>query len=139
LIAIIKYIETRTIILFGYRGPCQKEMMIRALLVLLLAIAFFVSLGHFTYVKAQEMGILSVTTTPVSGDIYVDNTLRGTKFWSGNLSVGSHVISYGKVDGYIEPSTQTVTIIANQSNYIIGVYRKVFSSLFVLSLPPLVF
>jgi hypothetical protein len=84
-------------------------------------------LGHLTSAKAQETGTLSVTTTPVSGAIYVDNVLRGIKFWSGDLDVGSHVVSFGNVDGYIAPPAQTVTVIANQTYYIVGAYRKLFS------------
>ena len=44
-------------------------------------------LGHFTPAKAQETGTLSVTTTPVSGAIYIYFVFKGTKFWSGDLRV----------------------------------------------------
>ena len=71
--------------------------------------------------------MLAVTTTPVSGTIYVDNLLQGVKFWSGNLNAGSHVVSFGDVGGYAAPSPQTVTIIADQTYYLIGPYRKSFS------------
>ena len=103
--------------------------MARILLVLFSIIIFSVFLGHFTSAKAQETGTLSVTTTPVSGAIYVDYLLKGTKFWSGDLGVGSHVVSFGNKDGYIAPSPQAVTIIADQTYYVIGAYRKLFSLL----------
>jgi hypothetical protein len=103
--------------------------MARILLVLFSIIIFSVFLGHFTSAKAQETGTLSVTTTPVSGAIYVDYLFKGTKFWSGDLGVGSHVVSFGKVDGYIAPSPKAVTIIADQTYYVIGPYRKLFSLL----------
>jgi len=99
----------------------------RLLLVLSSIIVFSLFLGHFAPAKAQETGTLSVTTTPVSGAIYVDFIFRGTKFWSGDLNVGSHVVSFGDVDGYIAPSTQTATVIANQTYYIVGAYRKLLS------------
>jgi len=101
--------------------------MIRILLVSFFIIIFSLFLGHFTSVKAQETGILTVTTTPVRGGIYVDKVFRGINYWSGNLSVGSHVVSFGNVEGYITPSPQTVTIIADQTYYVIGSYRKLFS------------
>ena len=103
--------------------------MVRILLVSFFTIIFSFFLGHFTSTRAQETGILTVTTTPVRGDIYVDKVFKGTNYWSGNLSIGSHVISFGNVDGYIAPSPQTVTIIADQTYYVIGSYRKLLSSL----------
>jgi hypothetical protein len=101
--------------------------MVRALLVLFSIMIFSVFSGHFTPSKAQEVGTLSVTTAPVSGAIYVDYILQGAKFWSGNLNVGSHVVSFGNVPGYIAPSPQTVNVIADQTYYVIGVYRKLLS------------
>jgi hypothetical protein len=101
--------------------------MVRTLLALFFIIIFSVFLGHFTSTKAQEISTLSVTTTPVSGAIYVDNVFHGTKFWSGNLNVGPHVVSFGYVDGYIPPPPQTVNVIADQTYYVIGAYRKLFS------------
>jgi hypothetical protein len=103
--------------------------MLRILLVSFFIIIFSFFLGYFTSAKAQGTGILTVTTTPVRGGIYVDKILKGTNYWSGNLSVGSHVVSFGHVDGYIAPSPQTVTIIADQTYYVIGSYRKLFSLL----------
>ena len=103
--------------------------MIRILLVLFSTIIFSVFLGHFTSAKAQETGTLSVTTTPVSGAIFVDNVFKGIKFWSGDLNVGSHIVSFGDVDGYIAPSPQTATIMTDQTFYVIGAYKKLFSLL----------
>ena len=103
--------------------------MARILLVFFSITVFSVFLGHFTSIKAQGRGTLSVTTTPVSGAIYVDHLFKGTKFWSGDLDVGSHAVSFGNVDGYIAPSPQAVTVIADQTYYVIGAYRKLFSLL----------
>jgi len=105
------------------------ELMVRILPFLLSIIIFNVFLGHFTSARAQETGTLSVTTTPVSGAIFVDNVFKGTKFWSGDLNVGPHMVSFGDVNGYIAPSPQTVTVIADQTYYIIGAYRKLFSTI----------
>ncbi len=103
--------------------------MVRLLLALFSMIVFSVLSGHFTSAKAEEIGTLSVTTTPVSGAIYVDFLFKGTKYWSGDLNVGAHVVSFGDVNGYIAPSPQTVAVIADQAYYVVGAYRKVFSLL----------
>jgi len=109
------------------RAAGMMKGMIRVLPVLFSIIIFSVFLGHLTSAKAQGTGTLSVTTTPVSGAIYVDYVFKGTKFWSGDLDVGSHVVSFGDVDGYIAPSPQTATVIADQTYYIVGAYRKLLS------------
>jgi len=99
----------------------------RIVFVLFSIIIVSIFLGHTTPSKAQETGTLSVTTTPVSGAIYVDYVFMATRFWSGNLSPGLHVVSFGDVDGYIAPSPQTVTVVADQTYYIVGAYRKSLS------------
>jgi hypothetical protein len=100
--------------------------MVRNLLVLFLIIIFSVFLGYLTSSKAEDTGALSITTTPVRGAIYIDSIFKGTSFWSGYLDVGSHVVSFGNVDGYVRPPSQTVTVIADQTYYVIGAYRKLF-------------
>jgi glycine/D-amino acid oxidase-like deaminating enzyme len=112
-----------------HRAAGIIKAMVRTLLVLFSIMIFSVSLGHFTSAKAQETGTLSVITTPVRGAIYVDTLFKGTHFWSGDLYVGPHVVSFGDVDGYIAPSPQTVTVIGDQTYYVIGAYRKLFSLL----------
>ena len=110
--------------------------MIRILPILLSVIVFSVFQGHFTSAKAQGRGTLSVTTTPVSGAIYIDYLFKSTKFWSGDLDAGSHVVSFGDIDGYILPPPQMVTVIADQTYYVVGAYRKLFSllkSIYILS------
>jgi len=107
--------------------------MVRARLIsfLIVIVSFF--LVVVVPSEAQETGTLSVTTTPVSGAIYVDYVFTGTRFWSGNLNAGLHVVSFGDVDGYIAPSPQTVTVVADQTYYIVGVYRKVLSLKIMIS------
>jgi len=101
--------------------------MVRTLLVLFSIMIFSVFSGHFVPSKAQEVGTLSVTTAPVSGAIYVDYIFHGAKFWSGDLNAGTHVVSFGAVPGYIAPPPRTVNVIADQTYYVIGVYRKLLS------------
>ena len=103
--------------------------MVRILLAFFSITVFSVFLGQFTPVTAQGTGTLSVTTVPVSGPIYVDHLFKGTKSWRGDLDVGSHAVSFGNVDGYTAPPPQMVTVIADQTYYVIGAYRKLFSLL----------
>jgi len=101
--------------------------MVRTLLVLFSIIVVCVFLGQFTPAIAQGTGTLVVTTTPVSGDIYVDYLFKGKKLWSENLDAGPHAVSFGDVDGYIAPPPAMVTVIAGQTYYFIGAYRKLVS------------
>ncbi len=65
-------------------------------------------------------GTLAVNTTPVSGDIYVDNIYKGNGNWTGLLSVGSHTVSFGAVQGYSTPASQPVNVVANQTTTVTG-------------------
>ncbi|MFZ3167565.1 MAG: carbohydrate binding domain-containing protein [Candidatus Methanoperedens sp.] len=65
---------------------------------LMFYIAQFATAGDTYYIdnvlleKVTETGTLSITKTPVSGDIYVDSVKKGTGSWSGLVSVGSHTV-----------------------------------------------
>jgi len=71
------------------------------------------------------LGVLSVSTTPVSGGIYVDDVYKGTGSWGGSVSVGSYTISFGSVSGYNTPSPQTVTVYAEQTTSVTGTYTPI--------------
>ena len=96
---------------------------------IILTVIFITGVGLLRNAQPQEAGTLTVTTTPSRGTIFVDNIFKATGFWSGNLNVGDHIVSFGDVDGYITPFPQTVTVIANRTLSVIGVYRKVISLL----------
>ena len=106
--------------LFNFRRP----KVLPGLLLVLFLIIFSAFTKYLPSAEGQETGTLSVTTTPVSGAIYVDMLLKGKKFWSGGLDTGYHVVTFGDVEGYIRPSPQTVTVIADQMFCVIGFYRK---------------
>ncbi len=103
--------------------------MIRILVIFLSVIVFSICPGPFSSARAQGKGTLSVSTTPVSGAIYIDYVFRGTKFWSGDLDIGPHAVSFGEIEGYIAPPLQMVTVIADQTKYVIGAYKKLFTLL----------
>jgi hypothetical protein len=99
----------------------EDNRMARIVLILSLVL---ITVGFGAPLKAQETGMLSISTIPLRGAVYIDTLLKGKGFWSGNVSAGSHVVSFGEIDGYVAPSPQTVTVIANQTYYVIGTYKK---------------
>lgn len=74
------------------------------------------------YEEIYTHGTLTVTTSGTSGDIYVDNIFRGNSFWSDNVSVGTHYISFGDVQGFTTPSDQSVYVDGGQTVSVIGFY-----------------
>jgi hypothetical protein len=73
-----------------------------------------------TYIK--QIGTLSVSTTPVSGGIYVDGSYKGNGSWSGPIIVGSHTVSFGDVSGYATPIAQVVSVSEGQTTGVTGTY-----------------
>ena len=55
-------------------------------------------------------GFLHVITSPVGGDIFVNNEYRGTKDINIELEQGTYTISFGNVTGYTTPSPLNITI-----------------------------
>jgi len=78
-----------------------------------------------TFASAPTTGTLNVTTTPVSGPILVNGTLRGNGSISIQLSPGGYTVSYGAVSGYTAPSPQSVNITAGQTVNLTGTYVPV--------------
>ena len=71
-------------------------------------------------------GIISVVTTPISGDISVSGGYKGAGSWSGSVSVGyGNIVSFGDYQGYIKPSPQTVVVNAGQTTYVTGTYLPI--------------
>lgn len=67
-------------------------------------------------------GTLSITTTPISGDIYVDHVWREEGSWSGTLPVGSHEVYFGTIDGYLTPHFREVVVNKDQQTKVVGKY-----------------
>lgn len=55
-------------------------------------------------------GFLHVITTPVKGDILVNNEYRGTGDMNIELEQGTYTVSFHPVSGYITPSPLNVTV-----------------------------
>ncbi|HEX7628492.1 MAG TPA: carbohydrate binding domain-containing protein, partial [Candidatus Methanoperedens sp.] len=90
-------------------------------------LAPFAATGEIYYIDNVRLekvtGTLSVTTTPASGDIYVDSVMKGTGSWSGLVSVGSHTVSFSPVSGFVIPSMQTVEVQEGLITTVTGIYN----------------
>ncbi len=86
-----------------------------------------------TYVLTP--GTLSVTTTPVNGNILVDGVSKGTGSWSRPVNTGSHTVSFGAVSGYTTPSQQTVNVNTGQTTAVTGTYALTPGTLSVTTTP----
>jgi hypothetical protein len=76
----------------------------------------------FTVSYIQQTGTLTINTTPINGDISIDGLVNGNGHWSGTVPATDHVVSFGAVSGYATPSSQTVTVYANQETVVTGTY-----------------
>lgn len=55
-------------------------------------------------------GYLHVITTPVKGDILVNNEYRGTGDINIELEQGTYTVSFGAVVGYNTPAPMSITV-----------------------------
>lgn len=67
-------------------------------------------------------GMLSVTTTPVNGEVFVDGASWGEAPVSKTIPIGSYIVSYSSVAGYTSPSSVTVSITAGRTTSVTGTY-----------------
>lgn len=72
-------------------------------------------------------GTLTVTTVDedgnaLQGQIYVDGQIKDTGSWTGTMNTGTYQVSYGDLDGYTKPNTQTATVLASQTTTVTGTY-----------------
>jgi hypothetical protein len=82
-----------------------------------------------------DTGVLSVDTTPVKGEIFVDSVSWGTAPETHSLPVGAHTVSFGNVAGYDKPDNQSVTIEAGKTTDILGAYTKQTGTLSIMTTP----
>lgn len=81
------------------------------------------------YSQLYTSGILTIGTTPVSGDIFVNGLFESTGNYTSRVAPGSYSISFGDVSGYITPAPKTVNISIGESVYVEGIYQKISSGL----------
>lgn len=55
-------------------------------------------------------GYMHIITTPVKGDIFVNQEYRGTKDVNIELEQGTYTVTFGNVVGYVTPAAFNVTV-----------------------------
>lgn len=70
-------------------------------------------------------GFLHIVTTPVSGDIYINDEYRGTQDLNIILDIGIYTVSFGDVVGYVTPSPLTIEIISDYTTIVTAEYIKI--------------
>lgn len=59
-------------------------------------------------------GTLSITTTPIAADIYVNYEKIGNGSWTGELYTGEYVVYGGTYSNYQAPAQQTVKVLKDK-------------------------
>ena len=102
------------------------EKVMKKNIILILIVALFLSSWFgLVSVSAQDVtptptptptptGIIKVTTKPVDGQIFIDNKYVGPGSCSEECMVGSHVISFGYVEGYEKPGDILIYLRENE-------------------------
>jgi len=75
-----------------------------------------------------ETGTLSIITTPVTGEVFVDGISWGTAPQSKVVEVGTYTVTFGDVEDYTTPSSQVAVVIADTTTTIIGTYVEISPS-----------
>lgn len=63
-----------------------------------------------------QTGNISVSTTPVSGKIYINGIYKGTGSYSGTHNIGTYTVSFGEVIGYQTPSSLIINLTTSGEN-----------------------
>jgi len=71
------------------------------------------------------MGRLTITTTPVSGEVFVNDDFWGMSPQSRVVQIGTYTVSFGAREGYTTPANQIATVYENTETTIQGVYQPV--------------
>lgn len=69
-------------------------------------------------------GYLHIITTPVGGDIFVNDEYRGTKDVNIELEQGAYTVTFGNVAGYVAPAPLNITVNPGYTALVTIEYRK---------------
>ncbi|MBU0777772.1 hypothetical protein KKF82_05900, partial [Patescibacteria group bacterium] len=81
-----------------------------------------------------DTGTLSVTTTPVSGEVLVNGLSWGVAPQSRTVDVGSYTVSFGAVAGYTTPVPQVAVVDEDLTTTITGTYVAITGETGTLSI-----
>jgi len=88
-------------------------------------------LDNITYVEDLQTGLLSVDTTPVQGEIFVDDVSWGIAPRGREVTAGNYTVSFGPFPYYMAPTSVDVEVFQNQTTTIIGKYTPISAAYFV--------
>jgi subtilisin family serine protease len=72
-----------------------------------------------------EQGTLQITTTPVNGEVFIDDISQGLAPVTKDVDVGSYTVSFGDVSGSTTPAPQAVDVYENQTTFVEGIYQLI--------------
>lgn len=81
--------------------------------------------GVYTVIPPPTLGVLSVDTTPVKGEVLVNGSSWGTAPQSRQVETGSYLVSFGDVTGYTKPSDYTAVVTADMETTVMGTYTPI--------------
>ncbi|MBA1341668.1 MAG: hypothetical protein C5S40_05950 [ANME-2 cluster archaeon] len=110
----------------------QKLFSIFCGLMLFCGFAIYPELG----VAAEEIGNISVSTSPVDGDIYIDTYPVGSGYYIGEYETGTYTISFRKVTGFRTPESQIINLEANDTEYINVTYIEIPEGILIVNTTP---
>ena len=83
--------------------------------------------GYVAGITKGELGTLSIDTTPVLGEVFVNGISWGISPQSRRLDPGIYTVSFGDIAGYTKQSPQFVTVVANETEFFVGDYLKIYT------------
>ncbi|MFB0500092.1 MAG: right-handed parallel beta-helix repeat-containing protein, partial [Candidatus Hadarchaeaceae archaeon] len=83
--------------------------------------------GDLTFITAAPPPpvTLTVGTTPIKANVYVNGSLWGVAPRTRSLAAGTYTISFGDVLGYLPPAPEIVTLAAGETRTVTGVYTEI--------------
>ena len=91
--------------------------------------------AHIT-AEIPETGTLSVDTTPVKGEVFVDGASWGTAPQSQVVNVGIYTVTFGDVAGYTKPDPEDATVLDGETTEVIGTYTPITEPDFAITVNP---
>jgi hypothetical protein len=73
-------------------------------------------------VRGTSVGTLSIDTTPLKGEIFVDGDIWNTAPQKREIAVGAHTVLFIQIEGYRTPDDQTVTVEEGKTVSVTGTY-----------------
>ncbi len=79
---------------------------------------------YFT-VSVPLLGALTVTTSSIAGEVFVDGVSWGIVPQSRVVQIGTYTVSFGPVEGYLTPLSELATVYEGQETVVEGVYEEI--------------